>query len=195
MSGLHPSNTFAYTSKDLTEINELVKAARTGDIEGVRDGLKTGLTNARDFMDRTALAEASASGHEEIVDLILFNYGTKIDHPSYRNMTALMAATLNGHLNVMAKLLGKGADPDLQNIIGKTALMLATGEKNFKAVKILLETGADTTLQNNAGQTFWDIARQHFSQSEISEFRKIYKDLETRALRAAIADGEGFFPY
>jgi len=78
--------------------------------------------------------------------------------------TAFVRAALCGDIEMMRKLLAKGADPKIATEDGTTALMAAAGvgysegfihyrsnEESIEAVKLLLELGADVNAQNQAG--------------------------------------------
>jgi hypothetical protein len=75
--------------------------------------------------------------------------------------TPLMMAAMNGHLNVVLKLLNKEADVDLQNNNGDTALMLAVRYGRERVVLKLLNKEADVNLENKKGETALQIAKYY----------------------------------
>lgn len=69
--------------------------------------------------------------------------------------TALMRATLNGHLDIVKLLIEKGANIDEKNkhLDGETALMRACALGHIDVVKLLIEKGADINAKDNNGET------------------------------------------
>ena len=72
--------------------------------------------------------------------------------------TDLMAASLNGHTEVVELLADNGAELDLKNDDGATALIFASRHGNAEIVKLLLEKGANPELKDNEGKTALDYA-------------------------------------
>ena len=64
-------------------------------------------------------------------------------------------------VDVMARLLDAGADPDQRGINDWTALMMAVVETNVEAVRLLLACGADPALRTRIDdyETALDIAK------------------------------------
>jgi ankyrin repeat protein len=79
------------------------------------------------------------------------------------DMTALMLATAEGHLEVAKLLLEYGADVNTQNRNGWTALMLATRDGRPEIVTMLLEHGADMNIQYKDGRTAF-VSRKNLVQ-------------------------------
>ena len=67
--------------------------------------------------------------------------------------TALMYASLEGHLDVVQILLQAKAIPDLQNKNGDTVLLLAAAKGHADIVQQLLECGANPNISNINGST------------------------------------------
>ncbi len=61
------------------------------------------------------------------------------------NRTALMWASLRGHLDVVRLLFEKVAEVNARDDNGETALLSASGKGGIEVVKLLLEKGADRT--------------------------------------------------
>jgi ankyrin repeat protein len=67
--------------------------------------------------------------------------------------TALLAASANGHLEVMKELLRHGADVDAKDRAGMTSLMRAASVGHVDVLKALLAAGADVNAGSNGGDT------------------------------------------
>ena len=57
-------------------------------------------------------------------------------------------ASRNGHLEVVEKLIEKGAKVNHQDIYGVTALMMASRNGHLEVVEKLIELGADVNIKN-----------------------------------------------
>ena len=80
--------------------------------------------NAKDDCSRTALLEASTSGHFDCVELLLAA-GVDIDAKGPGGNTALMRAASSGNWRIVQKLLVAGASPHITNNEGLTAFEIA----------------------------------------------------------------------
>ena len=65
--------------------------------------------------------------------------------------TALIAASQEGHIDVVQALLDKGADVNVKANNGTTALIAAAQEGHIEVVRALLDKGADVYAKNNGG--------------------------------------------
>jgi ankyrin repeat protein len=77
---------------------------------------------------------------------------------------SLMFAASNGHAQVTAMLLERGADPDQrEESLGWTALIWAAKEGRSDAVQTLLDYGADASLRDFDGRSAadWAMERGH----------------------------------
>ncbi|KAI5852461.1 kinase-like domain-containing protein [Morchella snyderi] len=93
--------------------------------------------------DETALHLAAASGHDEVVALLL-DRGAYIGSRTEDGDMALHLAAGSGHHKVVALLLDRGADMESETEYGEeTALHLAAGLGYHKVVTILLDRGQD----------------------------------------------------
>ncbi len=62
-----------------------------------------------------------------------------IDHQDNLGYTALMYASINGHVEIAKLLLENGADPTIKNNDGKTALILAFENNHIEIVNLIEE--------------------------------------------------------
>ena len=67
--------------------------------------------------------------------------------------TALIIASLNGHLDVVQALMSAGADLNVQGQHERTALSFASEEGHLEVVKALVTAGAELNLQDKGGMT------------------------------------------
>jgi len=77
-------------------------------------------------------------------------------------VTALWAASRNGHLKVVQLLVKAGAEIDSRSFNGETALIAAAGNGHTAIVKLLIQSGADYSLKDGFGWT----ALKHSSVAE-----------------------------
>lgn len=86
------------------------RAVREGDVEAVRDLVRSGVNvDARDRHGQTAVMLAAHNGHREIVE-ILIGSDADLDVTAKYNLTALMLAIVAGHAAIACLLVRAGAD-------------------------------------------------------------------------------------
>jgi ankyrin repeat protein len=108
----------------------------------------------------TALHRASATGHIEVVRLLL-KCGADVDARGFANMSPLQIASSGGHLNVIQCLLDHGADVNRQDSHHRTPLKLAAGHGDIEIVRALLEHDADLNFRDDSGWTLIHHASLH----------------------------------
>jgi uncharacterized protein len=79
--------------------------------------------------------------------------GGDVNERSVDGTTALHWAAHNGDLELVERLLERGARADVRNDYGVTALAAAAVEADYGVMKALLEAGADVESPNAEGQT------------------------------------------
>ena len=69
----------------------------------------------------------------------------------------------------LARMLKRGADPNIYDTRGNTLLMIAVQNKSSTLVHLLLEAGANPNVRNESGGTDLSLAlsRDHFQATEI----------------------------
>ncbi|XP_055002897.1 ankyrin repeat domain-containing protein 26 isoform X2 [Sorex araneus] len=146
-----PGPGYYVRDKDLGKIH---KAASAGDVAKVQQVLllgKSGL-NDRDKMNRTALHLACASGHREVVTLLV-ERKCQLNLCDRENRTALIKAVQCQKEDCATILLEHGADPNLQDSFGNTALHYAALGQNQSIVAKLLLHDANIEAKNENGLT------------------------------------------
>ena len=124
-------------------------------------------------------------------DILLQPQAKKLFLPQYNNYlvkgmttygcTALMFASLEGHLDIVQILLQAKAIPDLQNETGDTAILLAAMKGHADIVQQLLECGANPNISNRDGST------PLYEAVYCSSIRKFEKD-PVKAMECEIID-------
>ncbi|KAH6621564.1 hypothetical protein B0J18DRAFT_467135 [Chaetomium sp. MPI-SDFR-AT-0129] len=138
----------------------------------VQTGLQRMDAGWKDRVAPKALCLAAQDGQLTMVLLLLRTLGADLDcRESVGLMTPLMKAAQYGHGDVVRELLGRGANPGLEDSKGRTAFSLAVGFGRDTVVSILLadardainvdgkEMGGRTPLSLAAGCGYEDIVK------------------------------------
>ncbi|MFH0826072.1 MAG: ankyrin repeat domain-containing protein [Pseudomonadota bacterium] len=150
---------------------ELIKAARDGQLEKVRSLLrqgadvnakekegylillgKEGEVSTKEDEGHILLKMTTLDGYLESVKL-LQDQGAEFSTKEEEGHTALMWASSAGNEEVMKLLIEKGADINAKSNTGYTAFMLASSGGQLEVVKLLLDKGADVNAQMTDGRT------------------------------------------
>ncbi|KAL4123477.1 hypothetical protein PRIC2_009332 [Phytophthora ramorum] len=135
---------------------ELRKAARKGDIEGVKRLVGDGTGVIAHRTGDTLLALAVQSGHLEVVRYLV-EQGANREATGWLDKTVLMLAASLGHLEVARYLVEQGAKKEATDNQGKTALIWAACHGRLDMVRYLAEQGAkkDAIDQNGNTALIW----------------------------------------
>jgi uncharacterized protein len=103
---------------------------------------------------KTALHDAAMLGATEIID-ILISAGAEIESTTNTDVTPLMIAVNNNHLEAVKLLVGKGAGINVGNQSGKNILVEAIISESVEIAQFLLNTQAkvDWYVLNNAANS------------------------------------------
>lgn len=131
-------------SKDAEGRTALHVAAWRGDLEGIELLLKCGADpNARDLDGRPPLHSVAWRGHAAAGRLLLRAKGLNIDLAcKQQGATALSIAAQEGHAEIVAMLLEKGAEPDNVDRYGRSPVKVAGKQGHFTIVRLLESYGA-----------------------------------------------------
>jgi ankyrin repeat protein len=88
----------------------------------------------------------------------LLDEGVDVNWKNGNGWTALMYASIQGHVEGFKLLLDRGAQIDIKNNDGSSALIIASYNGRFECVRLLLERGADMSIRNKDGETAKDRA-------------------------------------
>ncbi len=101
----------------------------------------------------TPLLAVARTGQVEALDVLL-DAGADIDaQETWNGQSALMWAGAEGHDEVVARLIERGADISLRSNSGASALLFTTRKGNIPAVEALLAAGADVNESRPDGAT------------------------------------------
>jgi|HubBroStandDraft_5_1064220.scaffolds.fasta_scaffold18772_1 ankyrin repeat protein len=129
----------------------LLNAAHAGDLDLVRDLLKSGKNpNHRDGFGDCPLTVAADAGQTEVVRFLL-EHGAKLDVADDSGETPLHFAARNGHLETAEFLVKRGASVNAADRYGVTPLMAAVRLGNLAVIELLLANKADLTKRDKYG--------------------------------------------
>jgi len=138
-------------------ITPLLNSVRWDRIETARLLVEKGANvNAANTLGRTPLILCAISGYVELSQIFLKSGAdTTIKESNYQR-TALHFAALNGHPDIVAALLKKGAEVNETDGSGKTALDLANRYAHERVAKLLKSSGAHGEIDpRNFGHSPW----------------------------------------
>ncbi|XP_068168753.1 ankyrin repeat domain-containing protein 26-like [Antennarius striatus] len=158
---------FGYDLKD-KDLGKVHKAAAAGDLEKLKRLAKKNDLNQLDRENRTVLHIACASGHAEVVQLLVESKA-KLNLCDNQNRSALMKAVQCQHERCVKILLENHADPNLVDINGNTALHFAAHVSSASTAALLLEHGAEINAQNTEAFTPLTVAVRE-DHTEMAEF-------------------------
>ena len=99
------------------------------------------------------LCSSSSDGDSELVRQCLKSGVDQNEHPGMpRELSPLMLASRNGHLQIVRLLLEGGSNIHFSDGDGFTALTLACESRCWDVVQLLAEYGADFTIKNATGR-------------------------------------------
>lgn len=169
--------------------DEFFTAIRRDDARAVSNLLERGFDpDGRDPQGRPGLLLAIAESALRVAEVLIAWPRSNVDIRNAHDETALMLASLHGHLNLVRQLIERGAQVnkpgwtplhyasthghlevmrllldrhayiDAESPNGTTPLMMAAHYGTPAAVKLLLEAGADPMLRNSLGLSAIDFA-------------------------------------
>ena len=98
---------------------------------------------------------------------LLCDAGADHDKATVDGVTALYAASQEGHLEVVRLLCDAGADKDKGTVHGVTALFAAGQNGHTEVMRLLCNAGADKDKATIHGVTAWHVASQQAQQGHL----------------------------
>lgn len=139
----------------------------------------------------TVVTQAAYVGLDELVEKMI-SKGANISVPNKEGINALIAASSEGHVVIVKRLLAsEGIDSNAKDKDGTNALMAASVRGHKDVVQLLLENNALVNAQNVDGHTALMFAYNGKNQIETlidkySEYIKDENDTSTKAMTAAL---------
>lgn len=132
-------------AKDANGMNALHMAAFNGHHEIVKILLKNGAkVDERDGTGKSALIHAASGPFPATVDLLLDSGADVNLVDSTEEFTALMMAAAEGQLEVVKRLIKRGADPSMVDTDGDGAMKFAMQKRHVEVIQFL------ASLQNES---------------------------------------------
>jgi len=155
---------------------DLILAAKLGELEEVRELLGTGLpVGFRDASGWTALTWSASEGHGDVATLLLDSGAAEaeLEEMEPGRSTPLHWAAYKGHTRIIWKLLTNGKLPVASvDSEGNTPLHLASAGGHLLAIKTFLSEGVDVHLKNAYGNTALQLSTSETSQALLKEAAK-----------------------
>ena len=171
--------------------DDFFRAVRTDNPRAVAELLSRGFDpNTHEESGQSALTLAVRDGAAQVIDTLIKHPQTDMNAPNRSGETALMLAALKGQLDLVKRLVERGAainqsgwnplhyaasgpDPDVVSWLlergaeldarspnGTTALMMAAGYGHERSAELLLAKQANVEARNERGLTAADFARR-----------------------------------
>ena len=99
--------------------------------------------------DHKSFFRAASTGDLKTIKQLIIRNKIDINITNQEGRTALMIASLEGHVDIVILLLDNGASVNMQDKNGWSALMYASYVGSIDVIKVLLERNAEVNLQNS----------------------------------------------
>ncbi len=142
------------------DLKRLHRQAREGDATDVARLLDRGIDPDRLHQGHTALQEAAAHGHVDVVELLLAA-GADVNRAGRHDRTALHVAASCGARNVVWVLCAAGARSDRPDDFGLTPLHIAAQENLPLVLDLLLHWRGDHGQPDLNARTAWGTTPLH----------------------------------
>lgn len=147
-----------HASKYDQYVQEIMKAATTGDVESIKRIVHQvhavePFINARNYLGQTPLMISIINGRSDVVEYLLSRPEINVDAKSSDGQTALMLCCKYSFGGFAAQLLEEhNALINEQDAQGRTALMYACKSKSLSIVQLLLQFKAHVNIKDSKGR-------------------------------------------
>lgn len=156
-------------SRDPEGRTALHVASWQGSVEMVDLLLRHGANpNAQDTEGRPPLHSVAWTGHVEVGHRLLEANGVNIDLACHQGATTLSISAQEGHANIVAMLLERGANPDHMDKYARSPIKVAGKHGHFNIVRLLESYGAKPYIGLLTSSTFSPIKPNKLFSSGIS---------------------------
>ena len=171
----------------------LFAASREGHVDVVRLLITRGADVC--LMNAVHQTAAEVTDSSEIREILADAEVTKLIRTKGDVSSALLVAARADRVQVVEKLIERGANINTQNRAGKSALMIAAGRGCVQVVKYLVSRQANMTLVNRRGQTAKKLAANALMNTNVlsdrhQRYRAIVESLEHRTVVHESTDAE-----
>jgi ankyrin repeat protein len=186
-------------------------AASVGNVHILRRLLEAGLKPDEVLIEDgwTALFHAAKAGHEEVLRILIHDYGADIHRCANKGTVAIHTAAYHNHSKCIEVFLDAGLDVDVQGRFGRTSLHWAAQQGSIDAVRILLDRGASVFIEEETkSMKAVDIAKvkalgvlesqkseYHWKQPREDNYEPILKMLEEKAAQPRHGSNEHGHPF
>ncbi|XP_065175426.1 poly [ADP-ribose] polymerase tankyrase-like [Sycon ciliatum] len=141
--------------------NQLLEAAKNGDMETIKSLLTSSNVNCRDIDGRMSTPLHFASGYNRIpvVEHLLQN-GANVHAKDKGGLVPLHNACSYGHYEVAELLVKHGANVNMPDLWKFTPLHEAAAKGKFDICRLLIQNGADAGKKNRDNQTPLDLVKE-----------------------------------
>lgn len=168
LAGLVSSLTLCVGCARSSPANDLLEAARSCDLSGVKAALAEKADVNAESKGDTPLINAARNGCLDVVKTLLSagaNVNASTREPDMLRLTghtALMTASWDeGSSEVVKALIAAGADVNLKDSEGMSALAIAAENNQLESVRALAAAGADVNARDKHGDTTLDTAARY----------------------------------
>ena len=153
-----------FSKKEIEEVFH--RACREGDVLVVHTLLQNGCrVSILSREEQERLLQCACCESDVLIVEALFANGCNMNCSDLNGYTPVMDATVNGHEEVVKKLILAGANLGIQTANGCTALHFAAIGNNIQCGILLAEGGASLRIKNNLSQTPLELAKAEFKEA------------------------------
>ncbi|WP_436515837.1 ankyrin repeat domain-containing protein [Ekhidna sp. To15] len=147
-------------------------ASESGDLATLKVLIEAGADHSKlNRVGQSAMAIASRFGNKAVVEYLLQSGADPNRTGDEYQLTPIMAAAVNGSVEIVDMLLGAGADADHQDVVNQaSALVWGLFYSNTDACLLMLDRGADYTQMTLGGTySIKDVAQGYMNDEVVNK--------------------------